>query len=166
MPCSLLTLVSLSAGTVNSFAGVQVGDLSGGLFGAEALTDPAKLGSSLFLCPSDRTADLSLLPGCFLSQNIQAEAPSFLSNVLQGSALQVHLALFVFARATSAHSPASLQSVLDALVPTLAKGFGDCNGINVLGGNAPRGKPAKSWATKYPGANPKYDPARAKCPSP
>lgn len=33
-----------NTGTVNSFAGIEVGDISGGLFNAAALTDPEKLG--------------------------------------------------------------------------------------------------------------------------
>lgn len=104
-----------NTGTVNSFAGVQVGDISGGLFNSEALTDPAKL-------------------GCFLSQNIQAEAPSFLSNVLQGPALQ-----------------SVLNLLTSQLVPTLAKGFGACNGINVKGGNGAKGVPLSKYGSKFPG---------------
>ena len=42
-----------NTGTVNSFAGVDPGDFSGGLFNAQAYTDPYKL-------------------GCLISQNVQA----------------------------------------------------------------------------------------------
>lgn len=139
-----------NTGTVNSFgeifrmclssihpdrhnaAGVQVGDISGGLFNAaDAFTDPAKL-------------------GCFLSQNIQAEAPSFLSNVFQGPTLQTVLGL-----------------VTSSLIPTLAKGFGACNGINVKGGNMKKGVPISNYASKYPGvAAMASNGPRAKSPSP
>lgn len=57
-----------NTGTVNSFAGIEVGDISGGLYNSAALTDPEKL-------------------GCFLSQNIQAEVPSALSGLVQKNQL-------------------------------------------------------------------------------
>ncbi|KAL8280569.1 hypothetical protein RQP46_006892 [Phenoliferia psychrophenolica] len=119
-----------NTGTVNSFAGINVGDVSGGAFNSAVYTDPAKL-------------------GCFISQNIQAEAPSFLSNVFQGEVLQTVVDL-----------------VSTMLVPTLAKGFGDCNGINVKGGNGAKGTPMSSYASKYPGAKVQSSGPRAKSPSP
>lgn len=69
-----------------------------------------------------------------LLQNIQAEAPSFLSNVFQGPLLQTALAL-----------------ITSRLVPTLAKGFGACNGINVNGGNGAKGVSLKEFTSQYPG---------------
>ncbi|KZP14625.1 hypothetical protein FIBSPDRAFT_751561 [Athelia psychrophila] len=122
-----------NTGTVNSFAGIDVGDLSGGVFNASVFTDPAQL-------------------GCFLAQNIQAEAPSFLSNVLQGPLL-----------------PQVLGLVTSSLVPTLAKGFGECNGINVKGGNMGNTSAVKTlgdYSAKYPGAAVVYDGARATSPNP
>ncbi|KDE06593.1 hypothetical protein MVLG_03089 [Microbotryum lychnidis-dioicae p1A1 Lamole] len=120
-----------NTGKVNSFAGVEVGDLSHGLYDSSAFTDPAKL-------------------GCFLSMNIQAEAPSFLSNVLQGPVVQTVLSLLT-----------------STLIPTLAKGFGECNGINVKGGNGagvPFGQ--YSGASQFPGAVVQNDGPRGMSPSP
>lgn len=92
------------------------------------------------------------LLGCFLSQNIQAEAPSFLSNVLQGPLLQQVLGL-----------------VTSSLVPTLAKGFGACNGINVKGGNMGNTSAVKTlsdYSATYPGAAVVYNGSRATSPDP
>lgn len=79
----------------------------------------------------------------------QAEAPSFLSNVFQGEALQTVLGL-----------------VTSTLVPTLAQGFGACNGINVKGGNGAKGVPIQSYGAKYPGAKVVSSGPRANSPSP
>lgn len=58
-----------NTGTVNSFSGVNLGDISGGLVNsAEDLSDPTKL-------------------GCFISQAIQADVPAFLDKVFNGAAL-------------------------------------------------------------------------------
>ena len=116
-----------NTGTVNSFAGINVGDLTGGAFNAFTdFTDPAKL-------------------GCFLSQNIQAEAPSFASNILQGPVQQ-----------------AALEFITSTLIPTLAQGFGDCN--PVLARNA---KTMQSYADTYPGIKAGFDdPSKAKSPQP
>lgn len=52
-----------NTGTVNSFSGVNIGDLTGGAVTAmKELTDPAKL-------------------SCFLSQAIQSSTPTFISNI-------------------------------------------------------------------------------------
>jgi hypothetical protein len=60
---------------VNSFAGVDLGDITGGLInGVEDLSDPDRL-------------------LCFMAQAIQADVPSFLDNVFNGVALQRVLAL-------------------------------------------------------------------------
>lgn len=112
-------------------AGVEVGDISNGLFNSAAYTDPAKL-------------------GCFLSQNIQAEVPSFLSNVFQGATLQ-----------------AVLELLTGQLIPTLAKGFGACNEINVSGGNATQGQSIGTYGKKFPGVQQMAtNGPRAKSPSP
>ena len=64
-----------NTGTVNSFSGVDLGNITGGLINAaEDLTDPAKL-------------------GCFINQNLQAEIPSFLSNAYDPELLPQLLAL-------------------------------------------------------------------------
>jgi hypothetical protein len=64
-----------NTGTVNSFAGVTLGDISAGLVNAvEDLQDPVTL-------------------GCFLAQAVQAETPEFLSNVLSGALLSSALGL-------------------------------------------------------------------------
>lgn len=58
-----------NTGTVNSFSGFDLGDISGGLVNsASDLSDPARL-------------------GCFISQAIQADVPGFLSNVFDPVAL-------------------------------------------------------------------------------
>jgi hypothetical protein len=63
-----------NTGTVNSFSGVDAGDITGGLIQTfEDLSDPAKT-------------------GCFIAQAVQADTPSFLSKVLGGAALQAALA--------------------------------------------------------------------------
>ncbi|KAF7974264.1 hypothetical protein HWV62_13050 [Athelia sp. TMB] len=122
-----------NTGTVNSFAGIDVGDLTGGAFNSSVYTNPAQL-------------------GCFLSQNIQAEAPSFLSNVLQGPLLTQVLGL-----------------VTSSLVPSLVKGFGACDGIDVKGGNKANTtgyKTLQDYAAKFPGAAVAYKGSRATSPSP
>ncbi|KAK4701799.1 unspecific peroxygenase, partial [Phenoliferia sp. Uapishka_3] len=119
-----------NTGTVNSFAGVNVGNISGGAFDSSVYTDPAKL-------------------GCFISQNIQAEAPSFMSNVFQGATLQTALGL-----------------VTSQLVPALAAGFGACNGINVKGGNGAKGLSLATYGAKFPGAKVANSGPRANSPSP
>ncbi|KAG6220589.1 hypothetical protein E4U34_002753 [Claviceps purpurea] len=64
-----------NTGTVNSFQGIDLGDISGGLIDvAEDLQDPTRL-------------------GCFLAQNIQAEVPSSLEKVFHGVVLDEVLAL-------------------------------------------------------------------------
>ncbi|KAK3633208.1 hypothetical protein LTR56_014060 [Elasticomyces elasticus] len=58
-----------NTGTVNSFSGFDLGDLTGGFItAAEELQDPAKM-------------------GCFISQNLQAEVPGFLDKTFNGAAL-------------------------------------------------------------------------------
>lgn len=97
-----------NTGTVNSFTGVDLGDISGGLVNGADLADPAKL-------------------GCFISQNIQAEAPSFLSNVFSGLLLQSVLAL-----------------IPTQLLPALAP-LGQCS-------NLPAGKTVNTYGAQFPGA--------------
>ncbi|KAG5981515.1 hypothetical protein E4U55_002870 [Claviceps digitariae] len=64
-----------NTGTVNSFQGINLGDISGGLVNELAdLQDPARL-------------------GCFLAQSIQAEVPSSLSKLFQGVLLDEALGL-------------------------------------------------------------------------
>ncbi|KAG5947201.1 hypothetical protein E4U53_006451, partial [Claviceps sorghi] len=64
-----------NTGTVNSFQGINLGDISGGLVNVLAdLQDPARL-------------------GCFLAQNIQAEVPSSLGRLVQGVLLDDALEL-------------------------------------------------------------------------
>lgn len=64
-----------NTGEVNSFDGVDLGDISGGLVNAlEDLQDPARL-------------------ACFLGQNIQAEAPSSLEKIFTGELLKEALGL-------------------------------------------------------------------------
>jgi hypothetical protein len=68
-------LVGGNTGEVNSFSGVNLGDISGGFVNAvEDLQDPQRL-------------------GCFISQMVKADTPSSLSNVLEGAALVSALAL-------------------------------------------------------------------------
>jgi hypothetical protein len=63
-----------NTGTVNSFQGFDLGDITGGLINtSQDLEDPAKL-------------------GCFLAQAIQADTPSSLSKLLGGAALNKALA--------------------------------------------------------------------------
>jgi hypothetical protein len=63
-----------NTGTVNSFSGVNAGNITGGFLQTfEDLSDPAKT-------------------GCFIAQAVQADTPSFLSKVLGGAALQAALA--------------------------------------------------------------------------
>jgi hypothetical protein len=99
-----------NTGTVNSFSGVDLGDISGGfLNAAEDLQDPQRL-------------------GCFISQTIQADTPSFLANVFNGQLLGN-----------------SLDSLIKTkLLPALA-GLGDCP-------NLPPGKAQGEWDAPFPGA--------------
>jgi hypothetical protein len=66
------TGVGGNTGTVNSFAGIDLGDLTGGAYNAQALQDPYKL-------------------GCFISNTIQSQAPTALQGLLSGSQLQAAL---------------------------------------------------------------------------
>jgi hypothetical protein len=93
---------------VNTFTGVDLGDISGGFFNAASFTDPAKL-------------------GCFISQNIQAEAPSSLEAVFSGAALVQALALIPI-----------------KLIPALAP-LGACTGL-------PKGKTVSQYWDGFPGA--------------
>ncbi|KAG5987184.1 hypothetical protein E4U43_005192 [Claviceps pusilla] len=64
-----------NTGAVNSFQGINLGDLSGGLINVlDDLHDPARL-------------------SCFLAQSIRAEVPSSLANIFQGVLLDEALAL-------------------------------------------------------------------------
>ena len=82
-----------NTGTVNSFAGVDLGDITGGFItAADELQDPTKL-------------------GCFISQAIQADVPSFLDNVFNGLALTEILGM-----------------IPTVLLPALAP-LGDCPGL-------------------------------------
>jgi len=59
-----------NTGTVNSFSGVDVGDVTGGLINsATDLSDPQRM-------------------GCFIRQAIQADVPSFLDHVFDGALLK------------------------------------------------------------------------------
>ena len=99
-----------NTGTVNSFSGVDLGDISGGFINAATdLQDPQRL-------------------GCFISQTIQADTPSFLSGVFNGALLS---------QATG--------MIQTKLLPALA-GLGDCP-------NVPAGKAQGEWDAKFPGAN-------------
>jgi len=98
-----------NTGKVNSFAGVDLGNISGGFINsATEFQDPAKL-------------------GCFISQNIQAEAPSSLEKVFDGVLLKQALAL-----------------IPSTLVPTLGKGLGACTGL-------PKGKTVTQYGNIFPG---------------
>jgi hypothetical protein len=99
-----------NTGTVNSFDGFNLGDLSGGLVNsATDLSDPQRM-------------------GCFLSQAIQADVPSFLDNVFNGAAL------------------ATVQKMVGTtLIPTLASTLGPCP-------NLPPGKSVQQYGATYPGA--------------
>lgn len=103
---------------VNTFTGVDLGDISGGLVNsANFLQDPSTL-------------------GCFISQAIQAEAPTSLAKVFSGAALTSALALI----------PAKL---LPALAP-----LGTCT-------NLPPGKTVNEYGNGYPGALIQYSGPRA-----
>jgi hypothetical protein len=117
-----------NTGQVNSFAGIDVGDLTGGAYTSiTELSDPAKM-------------------GCFLSENIQAEAPSFASNVFQGPVQQQALAF-----------------IAGTLLPTLVSSFGTCNIVL----NNPRAKPMSDYSATYPGLTAGLnDQSRALSPSP
>lgn len=98
-----------NTGTVNSFTGVDLGDISGGLINTVTdLADPEKL-------------------GCFISQAIQADVPSFLDNVVEGAALEL-----------------AQSAILTTLVPALA-GLGECPGL-------PAGKSVFVYGAEFPGA--------------
>jgi hypothetical protein len=116
-----------NTGTVNSFAGINVGDLTGGAYNAiTELSDPAKL-------------------GCFISQNIQAEAPSFASNILQGPAQQ-----------------AALSFIASDLLPTLVSSFGECNEVLSM-----KAKTMADYSATYPGITAGFnDSSKATSPAP
>jgi hypothetical protein len=116
-----------NTGTVNSFEGINLGDLTGGLINSiTELSDPAKL-------------------GCFLSQTIQAEAPSFASGILQGPLVQ-----------------SLLDFVGEVLLPTLTSSFGACN--EVLHHKA---KKMSTYKNQYPGLRAGlHDESRARSPAP
>nr|POF15196.1 aromatic peroxygenase [Quercus suber] len=98
-----------NTGTVNSFSGVDLGDITGGLINsATDLTDPARF-------------------GCFLSQAIQADVPSFLDHVFEGALLSQVGALI----------PKVLLPALDLL--------GNCP-------NLPAGKSVFAYGEGFPGA--------------
>lgn len=98
-----------NTGTVNSFSGVDLGDISGGLVNSVTdLSDPVRM-------------------GCFISQAIQADVPSFLDNVFNGAALAAVTAL-----------------IPTMLLPALAP-LGACP-------NLPPGKSVQQYGAKYPGA--------------
>jgi hypothetical protein len=64
-----------NTGQVNSFSGVNLGDITGGLVNsATDLSDPQRM-------------------GCFIAQAIQADVPSFLGNVFNGALLTQVLGL-------------------------------------------------------------------------
>lgn len=94
---------------MNSFTGVNLGDISGGLVNSAAdLSDPAKM-------------------GCFISQAIQADVPSFLDHVFEGALLtQV------------------TNMIPTTLLPALA-GLGSCP-------NLPAGKSVFAYGEGFPGA--------------
>jgi len=110
---------------VNTFAGIDVGDISGGAFNASAFTDPEIL-------------------GCFISQNIQAEIPTSVSQLVQGP-----LVALLTAQVTS------------IVLPALAQGLGECDGLN--GHNA---KSMASYSGTFPGAALQSDGDRAYSPQP
>ncbi|UZJ54596.1 hypothetical protein CBS101457_003916 [Exobasidium rhododendri] len=116
-----------NTGTVNSFSGIDIGDLTGGAYNAITdLSDPAKL-------------------GCFISQNIQAEAPSFASNILQGPDQQ-----------------AALSFIASTLVPTLVSSFGDCNPVITM-----KAKTMADYQSTYPGVTADLnDASKADSPAP
>lgn len=94
-----------NTGEVNSFDGVDLGDVSGGLFNSITdLQDPKRL-------------------ACFISQNIQAEAPSSLEKLLTGAAL---------------------KQALEKIAPAVAL-LGECP-------NMPPGKSVGQYGAKFPGA--------------
>lgn len=98
-----------NTGQVNSFSGVNLGDITGGLVNsASDLSDPVRM-------------------GCFISQAIQADVPSFLGNVFNGAVLQTVLGL-----------------VDTMLLPALAP-LGSCP-------NLPKGKSVMQYGANYPGA--------------
>lgn len=98
-----------NTGTTNSFTGVDLGNISGGLVNtASDLSDPAKM-------------------GCFISQAIQADVPSFLDNVFEGGTLLL-----------------AQDAIATTLVPALA-GLGQCD-------NVPAGKSIFAYGAQFPGA--------------
>lgn len=98
-----------NTGKVNSFSGVDLGDITGGLINSVTdLSDPAKM-------------------ACFISQAIQADVPSFLDHVFEGSLLSQATALI----------PTKLLPPLGAL--------GACP-------NMPKGKSVFAYGEGFPGA--------------
>jgi len=101
-----------NTGEVNSFSGVDLGDITGGLVNSVTdLSDPDRL-------------------GCFISQMIQADVPSFLDSVLDGALLNTLLGLVD-------------TMLLPALAPLTASGT--CP-------NLPAGKGINQYSSSYPGA--------------
>ncbi|TVY82201.1 Aromatic peroxygenase [Lachnellula suecica] len=97
-----------NTGEVNSFSGVDLGDITGGLVNSVTdLSDPARM-------------------GCFISQAIQADVPSFLDNVFNGAVLQEVLGM-----------------IDTTLIPAL-QGLGECP-------NLPAGKSVMQYGSTYPG---------------
>lgn len=98
-----------NTGEVNSFSGVNLGDISGGFVNSVTdLSDPVRL-------------------GCWLSQMIQADVPSFLDKVFTGAALTQVLAL-----------------IPSKLIPGL-QGLGSCP-------NLPAGRSVLQYGNTFPGA--------------
>lgn len=107
-----------NTGTVNSFTGVDLNNISGGLVNSAAFfQDPSKL-------------------GCFISQAIQAEAPTSLAKVFSGASLASALAL-----------------IPTKLLPALAP-LGTC-------ANLPAGKTINEYGNGFPGAVVQYSGPRA-----
>lgn len=98
-----------NTGEVNSFSGVDLGDITGGFINSVTdLSDPERM-------------------GCFISQAIQADVPSFLDNVFNGAALTEVMGL-----------------VNTQLLPALAP-LGSCP-------NLPKGKSVMEYGQGFPGA--------------
>lgn len=107
-----------NTGTVNSFSGFDLGNLTGGFINSvQDLSDPNRM-------------------GCFISQAIQADVPSFLDAVFEGPALATALGL-----------------VNTQLLPALAP-LGNCP-------NLPAGKSVYAYGHGYPGAQIQYAGPRA-----
>lgn len=98
-----------NTGEVNSFDGVNLGDISGGFVNSvEDLQDPER-----FMC--------------FLSQNIQAEVPTFVDKIFSGAAYNAILKIM----------PAAIQNAVAPL--------GVCPGM-------PKGRSVLQYGKKFPGA--------------